>query len=518
MDAMRPDERVAVVSRHLAALRGRSDPAGYLASLAPDFFVVVGTQALRRRDVTPALLAAAWEQAPETARFEEPRDIDASGELLLATLPEASSGQEFRAAFGLAREDGQWCVAWAGLCEGDPLPAALARTAAHAELASLDALAPFGPFRSLLDVAFTRMARLPDEKLLFLPETRFSCHGTGLCCSQALTIPLEPHAALFLAETDWPALAPGVGAGPYVWDVSVDERDRVGFDHMLAYRDDGTCHLLRDDNRCAVHALLGRAVLTPCHVFPYHFAWSPDGVCVTVHHLCPSAAHQRGAPPRDQARDIRSRLAISGGVRADRFGLTYARDLSWEEFRAAEALLLDILAGPTPLAYKLWNALDWLKEYGSGAAPPAGEPELPPVDAAGWEVLERVAASFDHFFYRVEGLPAGGMPLAAMEPVLTRWFRSLVFGKTLTYAHGLVGGLNALALIYRIMSRQLGRWGDAGPPGAFWSNLFSLVTPARGAFQRHIATLYGGSADAVAAMTGSPLFGQNLLRPPSFRP
>lgn len=418
---------------------------------------------------------------------------------------------------------GTWRIAWAGLYEGEPRPPALQQTLALAELASLEPLSPLGPFASLLDVAFARLARLPDVPLSYLPETRFACHGTGVCCSQALTIPLEPHAARFIAAVPWQDLEPGVGAGPYVREVASDSMRELGFAHVLAHREDGTCHLLRDDRRCAVHSLLGRAVLKPCHVFPYSFAWTPEGVCVTVHHLCPSVRDRQGPEPRERDRDVRSRLAIGAIIRTDTFRLCDGREVSWKVFEAAESAVLEILGGLSPLREKLWRALGYLGTLqddpglSDGVVPPpdlALPVQIPPVPPEGWTVAERLAERFDRYFVRVEGLPGGGPDLETMEPVLTRWFRSLVFGKTLTYAHGLMAGLNALALIYRVMERQVRRWeAEGSPPPALWNDLFTVVTHGAGAFQKDIAALFRENGGAIGSLAQSPLFGQNLLRP-----
>lgn len=514
-----PDAIAASLARHvLTGYRDRDD-AAHLETLAPEAYVIVGGRASRLREAERAAILADWAELDDLPSFGPPEDVawlpeDANQGMATALL-ETVDKKQHQAAFGLVCEDGSWRVAWSCLFEGEVRPHALMRLASHAELTTLDAARPPGPARTLLDLAYLRMHRLPEIPLLFLPETRFSCQGSGACCTHPMTIGIDANSATFIEQTDWQALDPDL-AGPFLHPLP--EGSTVAFDHMLCRDSDGRCRFLTDDRRCSVHSMVGRAVFKPCHVFPYLFTWCPDGVCVTTHHLCPSARWGIGARPEDRLDDIRSRMAIASSHSTDRYKLLKTLDVSWPTFREIEKAILDLLDGDRPLRSKLWAALCWLQARLAEPDPPIDpawfEPDLEVLEPVDWEAFEDFVALFDPYFRRLETCGEGPATLASYEPVISRWFRQLVFSKAFTYPHGLVGGMNDLIVVLRILERQFRLRGDRGVPDTFWRDFFGLVTTPGGNFRKYLSYSHGQSDYVLGQLGDNPRFGLNLLLVP----
>ncbi|MEB3328471.1 MAG: hypothetical protein VKQ33_04500 [Candidatus Sericytochromatia bacterium] len=516
-----PPEVTALVARHFDTRYGVRDDAAHLETWAEDAFVVQGEAGVTRDEADREALLAAWAGIP---RDREPQLLAASVEawhpegedrgLAEVDLREAVTGTPLRAVLGLVCDEGAWRVAFGALHDGPPRSWEAQRMAALSELAGLKAATLEGPLTSLLEASYRRLHRLPKARLLALPETHFSCAGTGACCRHALTIGLDAGSVAFVEAVDWEALAPEVAAGPYVEALPAEVEGLVAFRHRLARTPDGRCRFLSADNRCTVHALAGRAVFKPCHVFPYRFALTPDGVCVTVNHMCPTARLGRGAPLASQEHELRTRLAVADVLRAERYFLRPGEAVSWEEFRTIEGQLLAILQGVAPVRRKLWVALRWLQarlEDPAASLSPTWEAE--PVARLGW--LQRLAfrgfgAMLDPCFKDLRGVPRGERPLADHEAELTRFFRSLLFSKVTTFPYGLVAGLNYLALVHHVLERQAARHAPHGISEAFWREFYAVVTS--GVFFRVLQVAHQTPATRLARNVGDPAFGLALLR------
>lgn len=127
---------------------------------------------------------------------------------------------------------------------------------------------------------------------------RWDCAGCGDCCRLYALGPVEPEIVDALRARDvgahWaPAAAPWVEARPIAEGVN---------GYFFTHRD-GHCVFLRDDDKCAIHALWG-AEAKPgfCREFPFHVVEEPRGTTVIARPSCSNLHHalRDGAPIADQ--------------------------------------------------------------------------------------------------------------------------------------------------------------------------------------------------------------------------
>lgn len=113
---------------------------------------------------------------------------------------------------------------------------------------------------------------------------RWSCRGCAHCCSTGLDLgPVEPSVIADLEASDIAGLwAPAAEGSWYERRVGPDNSEQF----FLTQRG-GRCVMLRDDNLCAVHALLGSDRKPGfCREFPYHVVHEPRGVVAVVRPSC----------------------------------------------------------------------------------------------------------------------------------------------------------------------------------------------------------------------------------------
>ncbi len=531
-----PSDAAAVAQAWFRTRYEARDDAAHLDLFAPEAFVVLGERAVPRAETTDAEVLAAWASVAGNPHFvrPEPADWRPAGEdrgLLDVKVLEASEERDWTARLGLVRvPEVGWRVAFAWLAEPRDVDLGwdAARAAALSELASLRQMTILGPLTSLFEASWARQARLPRQRLIALPETRFTCGGTGACCRHDLTIGIEENARRFLEAVDWTAALSHAPAGPFLEALPEAAVPLVSFRHRLAREDDGRCKFLTPNNTCSIHALVGRAVFKPCHVFPYRFALTPDGVAVTTNAMCPTARACRGLTLAEQEPDLRARLAVAEVLRAEKYYLRPGEEVTWEIFKTVEGQLLEILRGEAPIKRKLWVALRWLSaRLASPSAGVAvawyGEPE-PRLGWIGRLAFRRFPAIFDHSFKGLEGVEAGEGIWPEHEAELERFFRSLLFSKVTTYPYGLVAGLNYAVLVLAILERQLAKHGRRGISEAFWREFYAVVTS--GTFLPILQVLHQRPATGFARQAGDPRFGLTLLRlheevpagPPPARP
>ena len=126
---------------------------------------------------------------------------------------------------------------------------------------------------------------MQDTRYRIPRNLRWSCHACAKCCSSGLELgPVEPEVIAQLLDS-------GIGQQ---WEPAAD-----GFHETLAREDgsayhvlrqnDGRCVFLRDDDLCAVHALLGPDAKPGfCREFPYLFVDDPKGTVAVVRPACGS--------------------------------------------------------------------------------------------------------------------------------------------------------------------------------------------------------------------------------------
>ncbi|MFP5503404.1 MAG: YkgJ family cysteine cluster protein [Candidatus Sericytochromatia bacterium] len=512
----------ALLEHHLRTRYGPSrDDAAHLATFHPDAFVVAGDRHARAREAGAVLAAWSAVGGQASPRFGRPSDLtwhEAGPDrgVLTASLYEETTNETLSASFGLERHEDAWRIAWGAVSES--LPTAVdwepLRLTALSELSGIRYATAESPLTSLLEVSWSRQRRLPKQRLLALPETAFSCVGTGSCCSHELTIGLDDASVAFIEAVDWPAVAPGLPEGPYVEALPQQAQGMLSFNHRLARDARGRCRFLTDDRRCSIHALAGRAVFKPCHVFPYRFTWSPDGICVTTNAMCPTARKGLGQPMAVQEPELRRRLAVADVARAEKFYLSPGEEVPWEVFRTVEGQLLELLSGEAPMKQKLWVAIRWLearrRDPLAGVDPRWAEEAPGRLGLLQRMVFQRFAALFDRCFGDLKGVEAGEGALPDHEAELTAFFRSLLFSKATTYPYGLVAGLNYMALTYLVLERQLARHARRGISEAFWREFYAVVTS--GLYLRLLTVYHQTPQTQFARHAGDPAFGLSLLR------
>lgn len=519
---------------HLRTRYVARDDAAHLATLASDAYVVLGDRAVPRDEATDAEILAAWADAsaregarphlvPGDAALWTPDDDYLSSSvpaghrgLLDLRALDAKTEQDLDIRLGLVSEAGDWRVAFAYL-PGPRDPAGrfeAGRLAALSELAGLRAMVAGGPLLSLLEAAWARQAWLPRQRLLALPETAFSCAGTGDCCTHDLTIGVDENAKRFIEAIDWTTVAPHAPQGPFVEELPAAASRLVAFRHRLARDASGRCKFLTPDSRCSIHALTGRAVFKPCHVFPYRFAATPDGVAVITNGMCPTARQGIGAPLADQEPDLRSRLAVADVLRTEKYYLRAGEAVAWDTFKTIEGQLLELLNGDAPIKRKIWVALRWLDAR--LADPHAGvavawyaEPAAR-IGLMGRLAFQRFPKLFDPCFKDLAGVAPGEGIWPEHEAELTRFFRAYLFSKATTYPYGLVAGLNYVALVLVILERQLALHARRGTSEAFWREFYAVVHA--GTFNPLLQVVHQHTATGFSKQAGRPAFGLTLLR------
>jgi len=116
-----------------------------------------------------------------------------------------------------------------------------------------------------------------------LEGARWSCSACGRCCRLSQLGPVEPEIAKNLhqrgIERDWPPAA----EAPWLTLEAGPQGAPVG----MLRKVDGHCVFLREDNRCAIHALYGEAAKPGfCREYPYRAARDADGIALVVRDDC----------------------------------------------------------------------------------------------------------------------------------------------------------------------------------------------------------------------------------------
>ncbi|MCS6914907.1 MAG: hypothetical protein RMK29_11210 [Myxococcales bacterium] len=459
--------------------------------------------------------------------FRAPRLLDTrwapSGEtVLFAEIEEALSGQRVTAAFGTVVEGGRHRVLWVTVA-GAERDAARLRAQADHEMASVPP--PIGPervFLSLLELSYWRQHMPPEMPLFWLPEAAFSCHRTARCCSNHWAVRLSDNEVAATEARGLVRLLPRPPATLYrrVPEELLQEDEFRPF--VLHPDSRGQCPFLTEENLCLVHQDAGRAVYHDCHVFPFGFTFTPDGVAVWTNLFCPSARHRKGRGFADNEADIRSRLQRVVPVLPQRFLRRADDPIPWPVFRAAEAQLLSILDREGhPVRQRLLAALGWLEAF-TGAEPSPFDARLlerplaPPLPEE-----RQLADQVLGLLQRLRGLeplppppgaarPAGGAADEAIGalPFVPYLLRTLVFSKYFSYPHGLVPGFNYVVLAYCLLVRRFGPWIPAAIPEAAWGEFFSALQHAT--YRRALAELSGHAV--LRGLAQTPLFGELLLR------
>jgi Fe-S-cluster containining protein len=114
-------------------------------------------------------------------------------------------------------------------------------------------------------------------------NARWDCHSCGACCRLYELGPVEPSVIAGLEASKIETLWEPASRGPWYTNRQGPDGNYAAF---LAHVD-GHCVFLRDDNKCAVHGLLGAAAKPAfCREFPFHTVEDPRGLAVIVRPTC----------------------------------------------------------------------------------------------------------------------------------------------------------------------------------------------------------------------------------------
>ena len=330
--------------------------------------------------------------------------------------------------------------------------------------------------RVLLDASYFRRHCPAPARFTTLPDARFSCQMTTVCCRNDFEITLAPEAQLVIDAVAWGDTSPPVGGT------------------TLPVRPDGrlqlkpgseACRFLGAFGQCRMHQAVGRQPFETCAIYPYTFARTPDGVAVALSPVCPSARQAIGVPPLDHEEDLRDRLAQSEPRQADAYRLAPDREIPWADFQGIEQGLLDCLAAEElPMRRRLYVGTRMLGAVLRGESfDTAGwlaEP-LPPISAELRTAIRGMLEKVLRWDRRTLQASALSVPqdLAGLElrdtAVVARILRNTLFSKSYSYQFDLTTAFNfgiVLYLLTLVMQAAV-----PGPlPESHWRELGALGT------------------------------------------
>lgn len=360
--------------------------------------------------------------------------------------------------------------------------------------------------RLLLDASYFRHHWRPPIRFSTLPDARFSCHMSGVCCRMEFEIVLVPEAQLVIDAVPWEKVEPRLAG------TKLPVRD----DGKLQLKQaDEACRFLGSRRQCLVHQAIGHQPFETCAIFPYTFAQTPDGIAVALSPVCPSARQGLGVAPLDAEDDLRDRLAQSEPRKADAYRLAPERPIAWEDFRQIESALLScISAEDLPMRRRLYmgarilgavrdsepfNTTEWLAE------------PLPEISAelrtAIRGMLEKILR-WDRPALRSlpRTLPDELFNLEVCDaPVVARILRNMLFSKSYSYQFDLTTAFNFEIILY-LMALVMQAASPGPIPDSRWQELGAL-----GVHGLLKDVLHEGVPDGFRSVLGTSEFGQWML-------
>jgi hypothetical protein len=363
------------------------------------------------------------------------------------------------------------------------------------------------PARALLDASFFRYYWRAPLAFHTLPDARFSCMMSAVCCKHDYEITLPPEAQMLIDAMPWERVQP-----------------RLLRTH-LPVRPDGTlqlktlnehCRFLGSHNQCLIHQTLGRQPFGPCSVFPFSFAHTPDGVAVAMSPICGAARRGIGVAPLHREEDLRERFVQSQARRTDSFRLAANVEIPWHSFRDIEKTLCECLAAEgIPLRRRLHMGTRLL-----GALR-----DSEPVDMHLWlaepaiEISDELREAIRGMLAKVIGwdrsalralpslIPATVSDLEALDaPILSRILQNTLFSKVFSYPFDLTTAFNFLIVLYLLALLMQAASPDGVLSDVMWQELGSLGVHGLLKF-----LLHEGVPDGFRATFGTAEFGQWML-------
>lgn len=360
--------------------------------------------------------------------------------------------------------------------------------------------------RVLLDASYFRRYWRSPVQLSTLPDARFSCRMSGLCCRNDFEIPLVPEAQLVIDAVAWERVEPRL----------VGTRLPVREDGKLQLKQaNEACRFLGAQRQCLLHQVIGHQPFETCAIYPYAFAKTPDGIAVALSPVCPSARQGFGLAPLAAEEDLRDRLAQAEPRTTDAYRLDPDRPIDWADFSQLEqALLSCVTASDLSMRQRLrigarllravrnnepFRTADWLAE-----PVPEVTPEL---RTALRGMLEKILR-WDRPV--LQGLPPT-LPDALFKlelndaPVFARILQNMLFSKTYSYQYDLTSAFNFAITLYLLALVM--QAAASGPlPDVYWQELAALGV--HGLLKN---MLHDGVPAGFRAVFGTGEFGQWLL-------
>ena len=328
--------------------------------------------------------------------------------------------------------------------------------------------------RALLDASYFRKYARSAVPFVTLPDARFSCQMSTVCCRHDFEIDLPAEAQLLIDAVPWEDLRPSL-AGT-----------------QLPIRSDGklqlkslneTCRFLGEKRQCLIHQRLGRQPFAPCAIFPFAFAQTPEAVAVSLSPICGATRLGLGVAPLEREEDLRERLDQANPRQPNGFRLAPDREIGWEVFRDIEKGLLDCLgAQDLPVRRRLYVGSRLLGALTRGE----------PVEVNRWlndapvEITPELRAAIATMLSNILGwnraalrslpsqLPQELSKLEVRETsIAVRVFQNVIFSKAYSYPYDLTTAHNFVIVLYLLT--LIMQSASAGPlPDALWQELGSL--------------------------------------------
>jgi hypothetical protein len=363
------------------------------------------------------------------------------------------------------------------------------------------------PARALLDASYFRRYWRAPVTFDTLPDARFSCMMSAVCCKHDFEITLPPEAQMLIDAVPWQTVQPRLAG----------TRLPVRPDGKLQLKGlNEHCRFLGALHQCLVHQTLGRQPFGPCSVFPFSFAHTPDGISVAMSPICGAARRGIGLAPLDREDDLRERFVQSEARRADSFRLAPDAEVSWERFRDVEKALCECLAAvELPLRRRLYVGTRLLGALRDGE----------PLDMNSWlneppiEITSELREAIRGMLTRILGwdravlhtLPSLIPPnLPELEvsdtAIVVRILQNTLFSKVYSYQFDLTTAYNIVIVIYLLTLIM-----QADAPAGVLSDVMWQELGSLGVHGLLKSLLHEGVPDGFRATFGTAEFGQWML-------
>ncbi len=360
--------------------------------------------------------------------------------------------------------------------------------------------------RVSLDAAYFRRHWRPAVKFSTLPDARFSCQMSTVCCKHDFEITLPAEAQLLIDAMPWDRLQPQLSG----------TRLPVRPDGMLQLKAlDESCRFLGPQSQCLIHQTLGRQPFGPCAIFPFSFARTPEGVSVALSPICGSARMGFGIAPHEREEDLRERLAHSAPRATESYRLAPGMEISWERFRDIEKGLRDCLsADDVPLRRRLHIGSRLLGALKNNDPIETSQWLIEPLAHISGELRDAIRAmlvkilGWDRAALRTlpPTVPSDLFNLEVGETaVVVRILQNVSFSKVYSYPYDLTTAHNFVIVLYLLTI--VAQSASNGPlSDVMWQELGSLGVHG---FLKNV--LHEGVPDGFRAVFGTSEFGQWAL-------